>query len=203
MGREHCLARVNELLAIDADAIAQHAAEEVASNFEAVGQAVRLTVTLLDDVKGSWTNRYLTEATFRMGGDPHSQRSNQKRNFVLVPCWASESYTPTRIRAETGAALYRYACLHQHAELRTLRQLLEMDGGARAFAGEIPALPQDELEYTEEILAPYLDSTDFLLQFACLFGDEAARNAGYSPQGLANYAGFELALQQALQAHAT
>lgn len=55
-----------------------------------------------------------------------------------------------------------------------------------------------KIDYTREVLRPYLESTDFSLQFACLFGDEAARNVGYMPQGLAKQAGFELALQQAL-----
>lgn len=39
---------------------------------------------------GGWTNRYFTEAMFRMSSDPRLQRSNRKRNFVLVPCWVSE-----------------------------------------------------------------------------------------------------------------
>jgi hypothetical protein len=76
---------------------------------------------------------------------------------------------------------------------------MAMDGAARAFAGITPQLPPDELGYTAEVIAPFLASTDFALQFACLFGDEAARSAGYTPQGVGPYAGFELALEQAVQ----
>jgi len=123
----------------------------------------------------------------------------RKRHLVLVACWTSESYTPADIRAEARAALYRYAHLQRHGPPRTLHQIMALDGAARAFAGITPQLAPDELRYTAEVIAPFLATTDFALQFACLFGDEAARSAGYTPQGIGPYAGFELALEQAVQ----
>lgn len=199
MGREHCLAAVNSLLEMNADVIAQNAFEEAASSFADVPHTVRAAINLLDDVGGGWTNRYLTEASFRINTDPQKVRAWQKRNFVVVACWASELYTAVDIRAEARAALYRYAHLHRYGAPRTLQQIMTMDGSARAFAGAIPLLDKDELSYTAEVIAPFLESTNFALQFACLFGDEAARNVGYVPQGIGSYAGFELALQQAVQ----
>jgi hypothetical protein len=199
MGREHCLAAVKALLKIEADVVAHQAFAEAALSFPDVTRSVRAAITLLDDVNGGWTNRYLSEAAGRLHTDPRLIRANRQRRFVLVACWASEIYTPADIRAGAYAALYRYAHLQRHGPPRTLRQIMTMDGLARAFAGETTSLAADELAYTAEVIAPYLESTDFSLQFACLFGDEAARNVGYTPQGLAPNAGFELALHWAIQ----
>ena len=57
-----------------------------------------------------------------------------------------------------------------------------------------PALDADDLAYTREVIAPYLDTKDYSTIIACLFGDEAARSLGYSPMGLSQRAGFALAL---------
>lgn len=199
MGREHCLQAVNALLEIDAETVARAAFAEAAALFPDLPHTVRAAVTLLDDVAGGWTNRYLTEATMRMCSDERVRRANQKRHFVLVPCWASQEYTVPTLRAEARAALYRYAHLQRHGHPHTLQQIMEMDGAARMFAGEVPQLDADELAYTAAVIAPLLPSHDFALQFAALFGDGAARSVGYTPQGLSAYAGFELALHQMLQ----
>lgn len=198
VGREHCLDAVNALLTIDADAVAKAAFEEAAASFADLPQTVRATVTLLDDARGGWTNRYLTEAAARMAVDARALRANEKRRLAVLPCWSSQTYTAADVVAEARATLYRYAHLQQHGPPVTLRDIMRMDGAARRFGGYTPQLDAEELAYTAEVIAPYLDSTDYALQFACLFGDEPARSVGYTAQGLSPYGGFELALAQAL-----
>lgn len=200
MGREHCLAAVNALLEIDADIAAKAAADEVLPHFAGIDVTVKLSVTLRDDVQGGWTNRYLTESGMRMCTDPRLQRSAiRRRQFAVVPCWTSETYTPERVGKLTKAALYRFAYLYKHDLPRTLREIMAMDGQARAFAGESTVLSAEELEYTAEVLNPFMVSEAFPIQFACLFGDKAARYVGYAPQGLSAYAGWDLALELALK----
>ena len=201
MGREHCLAKVNALLELKAEEVAQQAFEEATVDFPDVDQPVRAAITLLDDIGGGWTNRYLNEAAIRMCTEPRDARGNQKRRFVTVSCWTSEAYSAADIRAEARTALFRYAHLQRHGHPNTLQQIMTMDGEARAFAGHTPQLDADELEYTEEVIGPFLESADFGVQFACLFGDEAAQSTGYTPQGFGPYAGFEFALEQALPFH--
>lgn len=199
MGREHCLAAVEALLAIEADQVAQAAFEEAAYHFGTLEHTVRASITLLDDVGGGGTNRFLMEAAGRMRSDERLERGNRHRRFVMVGCWASEGYTPVRIRVGAYEGLYRYTKVAEQGVPRTLREIMQLDGAARAFAGAVPLLADDELAYTDEVITPYLDSTDFAVQFACLFGDAAARSVGYTPHGFAPYAGFELALHLALQ----
>ncbi|MBV7334322.1 hypothetical protein KFU94_40025 [Chloroflexi bacterium TSY] len=199
MGREHCLAAVNALIEIGAEAVAQQSFEEASYSFADLPQTVHAVINLLDDIGGGWTNRYLSEGSFRIVTDPRTMQALQKRPIVLVACWSSETYQPADIRAEARAALYRYVHLQRQGVPSTLQQIMTMDGLARAFAGVRPQLDQDELSYTAEVIAPFLLSTNYAEQFACLFGDEAARNVGYTPQGVAPYAGFELALQETIQ----
>ena len=71
--------------------------------------------------------------------------------------------------------------------LRLPSPILTGDGGFEA----------DDLAYTREVLQPHLNSTDFAINFACLFGDAAARECGYEPMGLSARAGFALALDKA------
>lgn len=198
MGREHCLAAVEVLQALGAEQVVETTLRQAATAFPEIDRTVRGALTLVDDVGGGWTNRYLNEASERMGRDERALRANRSRHLVVIGIWSSERYDGARLRAESRAALYRYAHLHHYGPPQRLRQVMQMDGAARRFAGERPALPADELDYTREILEPFLDSTDYALQFALLFGDEAARAVGYAPQGVSPYAGFDVALQMAL-----
>ncbi len=199
MGREHCLAAVNALLAFDADGVATAAAQEAERRLAQVEQRARVYISVIDDLKGGWTNHCFVEAKERLG-DKENFRANQSRHLVGVFCWVSETYTAERVRMETLAAVYRYAQMQVHGVPVTLRQMMQLDGRARVFAGVTePELAADDLAYTREVIAPFLDATEVPITFACLFGDEAARSCGYEPMGLSPYAGFALALAEALR----
>jgi hypothetical protein len=60
-----------------------------------------------------------------------------------------------------------------------------------------PVLESDDLAYTEEVIAPYLDATDMRTAIECLYGDSAGRTLGFTPRGLSANAGLALALQRA------
>jgi uncharacterized protein YjaZ len=79
--------------------------------------------------------------------------------------------------------------------------MLAQEGFAAAMAGcRAPALDPDDLAYTRDVVAPLLDASDRATAIASLFGDKAARDLGYPPQGLSERAGFALALHEARQA---
>jgi hypothetical protein len=60
-----------------------------------------------------------------------------------------------------------------------------------------PALGEEEIAYTREVLAPYLDANEMRTCIECLFGDEAGRTLGFTPRGLSPWAGLALALAEA------
>jgi hypothetical protein len=90
---------------------------------------------------------------------------------------------------------YRLAYGHRHGYARTLRDMMVQEGAVMAWAGCAgPALDPEDLAYTREVLAPFLDSDDKRTAIECLFGDAAGRTLGFTPRGLSPWAGLALAL---------
>ncbi len=196
MGQEHCLAAVNALITIDADGVAAAAAREAAGRLPGTKASARVFVNLVDDLMGGWTDRIFAEFKNRYG-DALSMRANRTRRFAGVWCWTSENYAAADIRAMTFDTVYRAAHWQTHGAPRILREMLALDHAAALFSGaREPALSADDLEYTREVLTPYLDASDQPTCIAALFGDEAARSCGYAPLGLSARAGQALAVQQ-------
>ena len=54
----------------------------------------------------------------------------------------------------------------------------------------------NKFEYSRAVIEPFLPSLEQPVQFACLYGDAAAREVGYTPLGLSANAGFEVALME-------
>jgi hypothetical protein len=98
-------------------------------------------------------------------------------------------------------AIYRAAHVHRHGPAKTLRDRMAQEGSVLVQAGcTTPTLDDDDLAYTREVLAGFLDATDMRTCIECLFGDAAARTLGMTPQGLSPWAGLALALYDARSA---
>ena len=200
MGREHCLAAVERLIAFDADGIAASAAEEAAQrlNLDHLDLHARVFINLLDDLRGGWTQRHFKEAGYRYSSEL-GIRANRERHFVLVAIWASEveRFSPDHVRQQTLDVVYRYTHMQQQGRPITLRQMMALDRLAAQFAGITePTLDTDDLAYTREVIAPHLDATDAPTQLVCLFGDECAEATGYPKMGLSPRAGIALAIHE-------
>jgi hypothetical protein len=194
MGKPHCLDAVNALLAVDAEAIAQQTlAEPKLVPFA----PLRVYLSLQDDRAGGWTNRTFNEFKMRYG-DSHALRANVLRRLSAIACWTSETYTPERVAWMTRDAVFRTAHFLTHGHARSLRAMLALDRACAEFAGghDAPALQVDDLRYTHEVLTALLDAEDQPTCIAALFGDDAAREAGYAPLGVSPRAGQALAVSQ-------
>ncbi|HWO73617.1 MAG TPA: hypothetical protein VNN21_08665 [Dehalococcoidia bacterium] len=202
MGKSHCLAAVEALIRLDAEAVLAEAARETEARLRSVDGEAKVALNLLDDVGGGWTDRHFSEALLRFGSE-RSDRASRKRRFVVVPCWSSETYTRVVIHAETLAAIFRFVWREKAGAPRTLKGQLRAESLALAFAGATapstlaPLLTPAELERAKEVIAAHEDAGDFPTQFACWFGDEAAAAAGYPQLGLPHRAGFAVALSLA------
>jgi hypothetical protein len=76
--------------------------------------------------------------------------------------------------------------------------MMIQEGSVMAQAGCLgPSLVADDLEYTREVLTPYLEAEDKRTAIECLFGDAAGRTLGFTPRGLSPWAGLALALHDA------
>ena len=152
--------------------------------------AFRVCLVIADDAKGGWTNRYTTEFCHRF-----ESRAMLKRGWVAGLLWTSEPAVAEAAVLEALVSVHRAAWSSLHGSPRSLRDMLAQEGWAMSKAGcTEPALEADDLAYTRDAIARYLDATDRATLFTCVFGDQAARTLGYPPHGLSERAGLALAL---------
>lgn len=192
MGKEHLPLFLDSLLEMAADAEGARAAEEAERELSAEGGDFRVCLVVCDDAKGGWTNHFTNEFDYRF-----RQKAYTKRGWIPGLLWTSEPYTPERIRREVSACCHRTAYVARHGEAETLGEMLAQEGHVLRQAGVLePELDRDDLAYTKEVLTPHLDSREYPVWIAALFGDAAAKELGHSPLGLSDRAGLALARQE-------
>jgi hypothetical protein len=206
MGKDHVTARLDALLALDADGVAAQAASEASARLADEPGDVKFALVIADDLMGGWTNRYADEFTFRFGPDQirfgPSPKSGLPRwlehDWITGVLWSSEAPSERGVREATLTAIYRRAYGQRHGPARTLLDMLVQEGHVMALAGCIePVLEEEDLAYTREVLAPFLNATDMRTAIECLFGDEPGRTLSFTPRGLSPWAGLALALRDA------
>jgi hypothetical protein len=210
MGMDHVAALLDALLALDADGLATRAAAEAESQLSDIPGDCKLALVVADDLKGGGTNRYDYEFTLRFGpADPRlrarpvapigSDLPRWSKHFWLTcVLWSSEAPSEQAVRKAVLTAALRAAYTQRHGSARTLREMLAQEGQVMAMAGCTgPVLDEEDIDYTREVLMPYLDADDMRTAVECLFGDAAGRTLGFTPRGLSPWAGLALALHDA------
>lgn len=199
MGKDHVTALQDALLAMDADGIAARAAAEAAAELVDEPGDFKVTLVIVDDLKGGWTNRYATEFNFRFPAQVFPHRPKWlKHDWITGLLWSSEPASERAVREGILTAIYRMAYIQRHGAARTLRDKLVQEGHVMARAGCTGlVLDPEDIEYTREVLIPYLDVEDMRTCIECLFGDAAGRTLGFTPRGLSPWAGLALALHDA------
>ena len=194
---------LEQLIAMGAEGLAQVAADEVAEAFADLTDRFRLMLVVADVPKNGWTERQLTDAEWRftLKNDtlPESTMPTNFDRWVSVLLWTDTEATKAYVESEVRGALYR-ALHHRYVgapRTLTLGEMMRQEGRVLAYAGYVPK-PDVDLDYSRVVIAPYLQSTEFPVCFAALYGDAAARQVGYDALGLAADAGFQLALHDTL-----
>lgn len=199
MGKEHVAALLDDLLAINAEAIATAAINEAIPRLSAISGNRDIALVVTDDAQGSWSNRYFAEFPPPLASTRRRAKQRSLR-WAVVPIWTSERWTARAIREAVLTAIYRSAYIEHFGFPATLQQVMTVEGFAAVFAdAEYPSLPPDDLHYTAEVLQAYRDTHDYPTIFTCLFGDQAARSVGCPPLGLSDRAGLILAYEEAQQ----
>jgi hypothetical protein len=197
MAKDHAKVYIENLLVLHADDSAAKAVTDFSKRMKTLNDIDgRISLVVCDDAKGGWTNRYLNEMTYFFDFD---KTAFLKRPWLMVPCWTSEEASSQKSYQETLVYLYRLAYVFDYGQAKTLKQMLQQEGHTLSHANTMQWLSQDDLEYTKEVITPYLETLEKPIQVACLYGDAAAKSVGYQPLGLSYRAGFALALAQALE----
>lgn len=193
MGKDHVPALLDELLAIGAEHIAASAVADAAPVVAQTPGEFKVALVVADDLMGGWTNRHFTEFGRRFSSKPYHQRG-----WLEGGLWTSERPSAQQVREEVLTTVYRAAHIQRHGFAQRLGEMMRQEGYAMAAAGcRQPTLDEEEIAYTREVIAAYLEMKDQPTVMACLYGDEAARSLGYSGLGLSERAGLALALYDA------
>jgi hypothetical protein len=199
MAKEHALEFVESWISLEVEKVAQAVLEEANARLESVEypKTVKVGLSVLDDLKGGWTNRTFNDAArFKVG------KSLEKTGWLCVPVWTSEIPNLGALRMVVLESACRAAFVVQHGDPKSLRDMIQQEGFVAAFANRSLEFDQEELEYSRAVIETHLESTHQPTVIACLYGDEAAKELGYPPLGLSKNAGFQIALADALEAKA-
>ncbi|MEM8860206.1 MAG: hypothetical protein AAGD96_17910, partial [Chloroflexota bacterium] len=121
-----------------------------------------------------------------------------KRGWLVALLWTSEEPSLKAAEVAILETIYRGAWINQHGFTHNLTDIMTQEGYAQSCAGLTPTLTQEDLQYTQEVLAPYFANEDQPTLIAALYGDHSAGELGYPKLGLSPRAGLDLALAQAL-----
>jgi len=195
---------LDRLIEIGAESIAEAAAIESAERLSDLPDTYRLLLVVADVTRNGWTQRYLTDAEWRLLNKYDQLAQNAQPTgfdrWITVQLWTDEEPTDDYILRETRSAIYRAAHRKYVGEPKTLEDMLNQEGRAMAFAGFQPTLDEEDISYSRQVIAPYLTSNGYPICFAALYGDEIAKAVGYQELGLSRMAGLDVGLVDALAA---
>jgi hypothetical protein len=200
MAKDHVTDLVDAYLALDADAIATQSLAEVDGEMAFEPGDFKIGLVVADDLMGGWTNRYDYEYKLRFpdGPIPETLPRWLKHFWITAILWSSEPASARAVHEAILTPIYRLSYVRQHGCASTLREMMAQEGTAMARAGCTgPTLEEDDIEYTREVLIPFLDAGDKRTVIECLFGDPAGKTLGFTPRGLSHWAGLALALHDA------
>lgn len=188
MAGPHALETTEQLLAVNAEAVAMEAASE-AANLCGYPDPITLAVVLC--APGGWTDRMVTEIEHRT-----SHRFPSGSGLVLH--WTRETPTAEQIRREAIAEAVRVMAVATRARPESVRSLLHREGLAYALGGNPygPVTAEDQQAVGDAV--DVLGASEVLGDMtAILYGDAAAAALGWAPAGIAEHGGYRWAIDQA------
>ena len=190
MAGPHALETVEQLLALDAEAVALEAASDVATLCRYPG-AITLAVVLC--APGAWTSRLATEIQHRTTGRPPSGQG-------LVMHWTRETPTREQIRREAIAEAVRVMMLAVLGRRESLAGVLHREGLAYALGGNPYGPMTSGDEHAVRDAVEVLGASEAIGDMtAVLYGDEAAAALGWASAGIREHGGYRWAIHQAEQ----
>jgi len=188
MAGPHALETAEQLLAVNAEAVALEAAREAAS-LCSYPDPITLAVVLC--APGGWTDRLTTEIEYRTSRRPPSGHG-------LVLHWTRATPTAEQIRREAIAEAVRVMVVAVRAGGDSVASVLHREGLAYALGGNPygPVTVEDEHSVGDavEVLGTSEKMADMT---AVLYGDAAATALGWAPAGVAEHGGYRWAIDRA------
>ena len=187
MAGPHALDTTEQLIAIDAEAVAIEAASDAASLCNYPGP---ITLAVVLCAPGAWTDRLATEIQHRTTGRPPS-------GYGLVMHWTREAPSPEQIRREAIAEAVRVMAVAMRAGHESVASLLHREGLAYALGGNPygPMTAEDERAVGDAV--DVLGTSESIGDMAAvLYGDDAAAALGWATAGISEHGGYRWAIDR-------
>lgn len=188
MGKELALEKINELIHLKAEALAGEIIRKLDQSLEN-SREIGLALNLVDDIDGSWSERYATDYKSKFEFE-----ALLKRNFCTPIFFTSESFSEELINRRTKEYLLRTIYWLKQGKPKTLKDCLaqELAVQKQIKPDETPTKTMDFTDL-ETYLEVFGDSDDYNIIFNFFYGGEAAESLNYSAEAIEPMAGFEYA----------
>jgi hypothetical protein len=181
MGKEHVGEKIQELIDLNAEAIAKEVIDEVNRTLASENlPTFKMVINLADDLKGAWTSKYTCDydAKFKLN-------AFLERRFCVPVFWSSEVLSEKIIRDRITQACYRTVFQIKKGTPKTLEEHINQE----AFAYQTSKInPNDTpLLNIDSVISFYSEnknSTDYSLIFYFLYGDAASEELGFKKYGI-------------------
>ena len=197
MAGDAALDTVNALIAVDAEVLAQQSAQTIA---DACNYTDAVSLAIAVRSKGLWTDRVATEVDERVTGKVRVSHRG------VISLWSREENGTQSVQREAVAETVRVMWHAIHGVADTLNRVLACEGLAYALAEPLgglgpyaaPMTPEETVAVIEafEVLG---DTTQAGEIAGVLYGDDAVSEMGWTPLGIAQYAGYRWAIHRAKQ----
>ena len=188
---------VNALIALDAESLAGRAAQQVVDACK-FGEDILLAIAVRS--KGLWTDRVATEVDERVTAKQRVLRKG------IISVWSREENGTENIAREAVAEAVRVMWHTLHGVADTLNRVLMCEGLAYALAEPAGGLGQFASPLAAEETVSVVEAFEVLGDTrqageiaGVLYGDDAAKLMGWTPLGIAEYAGYRWAIQRAVR----
>jgi hypothetical protein len=196
MAKEHARQKLQELKALDAEAIAAEVSQDLTKELalQQAGRVIGIAITLSDDLKGGWTNRYTSDydSKFKIN-------ALLSRNFCTPVFWTGEHFSADMIRQRILEYAWRMVYRQSHEAPQTLQEHIAQE----IFVAKQAPLPvhmaDEAITVVKALYQHYKDSDDYHTIFNFLYGSKASSSLEFPRRFvLEDFAGFRYA---ALSAH--
>jgi hypothetical protein len=189
MAKEHILAKLEELIALEAEKIAQERLSEINQKFTNQNQNehYKVFLNLSDDLKGGWTNHYTSDydSKFKIHG-------LFSRKFCTPIFWTSEHYTKASISQRIAEYVLRTVYWTRKPKPITLKEHVEQEQFVIKHSPLLLTSTDFDWQATKQFFLAHQESDNYNLIFNFFYGNPASQSLGFATFGIKDHMnGFE------------
>jgi hypothetical protein len=194
MAKEHVVEKLLELKAINAEKIIEETIFELNKQNILRGypnDVFKISITLSDDAKGGWTNRFTTDydSKFKLN-------ALINRHFCTPVFWTSEVFDPILIRERTLEYAFRTIYWLSKPKPKTLKEHVEQEiFVANQIKYQIKYQSKVEpcdVHFLNNFYQKHVETDDYSIIFNFYYGDNASEQLGFKTYGVSEaMAGFK------------